>query len=796
MNKKYTDRASVLVLILFTLWFCQDLIINGEVPFYRDLTNYFYPLRYSLYESYRIGELPLWDRHFAQGFPNFAGFQPGAFYPPHFIFFFLPFFTSIRALFVIHFLVAALGTYALLRRWRYSYELSLVGSLLFTFGGVIVSLTNLLNHFQTAVWLPWLILTWEQLLLAPKWKNFVVFTLVVSLQFLAGSPELFAMSMVLALLDGFRLRNSDPKVSGRRILALGLGSNLLMLAIIMAQLLPTAELVVASRRAQSIPAAEALMWSFNPISLLNLFFLDKEVDPSISTGIRLFFSRDVSLFVSNYLGVISMMGIALWAVYATRRERLFLTALGLGSLAMALGGNALIYPFLLQHLSFVAAVRFPEKFLFLTYALLIFMVMRGLGGFLHGQTNKVEGLIAVGLICSVWLGLYFTLRFHSGIVSEFIAANSNIPPLSDIHARATVSVLTNLQRQVILSLALFFLLFLVKIGKIRPLLFSILLVSVVYVDLAWAHRGFLFSLNPDRLSDSLPVVQPADTQGTRFFYYPSPRDLHPAFYSVIGRPTFEQAVALSFENYMPNVGVFHGIDYFQEIDALNRRQYSDFLSVANNLDFERQIKLLSTFNVKFVVSFRELPEKGIQLVGHFPKYFSWLYRVERTVPRLYVVSKAIEEKESVKVLKRLSDPEFDPFKEVILDSVAPIRPPRQLEARAALERYENNAVTIQTATNEDGILVLADSYYPGWKAFVDGRETKVYRANHFFRAVVAPKGNHQIEFRYEPWSFKLGMMISTVTVVGVVIISLGLYVRQRKLAGRSLVNPIQILQDP
>jgi uncharacterized membrane protein YfhO len=79
---------------------------------------------------------------------------------------------------------------------------------------------------------------------------------------------------------------------------------------------------------------------------------------------------------------------------------------------------------------------------------------------------------------------------------------------------------------------------------------------------------------------------------------------------------------------------------------------------------------------------------------------------------------------------------------------------------------------------------------------VDGKEAKIFRANHFFRAVVAPKGKHQIEFRYEPWSFKLGAMISTFTLAGVVIISLGLYVRQRKLAGRSLVNPIQILQDP
>jgi Bacterial membrane protein YfhO len=778
------------------LWFCQDLVINGAVPFYRDLTNYFYPLRYSLYESYRVGELPLWDRHFAQGFPNLAAFQTGVFYPPHFIFYALDFFPTIRVLFIFHFLVAALGTYWLLRHWGYSCFLAVVGSLLFTLGGVIVSLSNLLNHFQSAVWLPWLILTWERLLLAPKWRIFVTFTLVAALQFLAGSPEIFAMSMGLVYFDGFRIRDMEPQVSSRRILGLATGGILLMLALIMAQFLPTAELIMESRRGDSIPAAEALMWSLNPSSLLNLFFLDKEIDPTISIGIRLFFAREVPLLASSYLGAISLFGISLWAYYGTRREKIYLTALALGSLTMALGSNALIYPFLFRHVPFISAIRFPEKFFFFTYALVFFMTMRGLKGLLLDKikSRKVP-MIILGTICLAWLGLYFTLRSHSEIVSDFIAVNSNIPALSDIHARATVSVLANLQRQVILSLALFFLLILAKADKIRPLLFSILLVSVVYVDLAWAHRGFLFPLSPDRVYGSPPVLQPAETNLTRFFYYPSARDLHPAVFSVIGRPTFDQSVALSFQNHLPNVGVLSGIDYFQEIDALNRRAYSDFLSFANNLEFEGQVQLLRIFNVKYLASFRQLPEKGIRLVDHFPKYFSWLYRIEGTVPRVYVVNKTFFERDPKRTLQRLSLAEFDPLREVVLDDAIPIRSSGSFEGRAGIEHYENSLVTVQTAANEDGILVLTDSFYPGWKAYVDGREAKIFRANHFFRSVPIPKGEHRIEFRYQPQSFKIGSIISLISLTCVVLVSLFLFLRQRKLGATAVVSPIQILQN-
>lgn len=788
MKEKYSDYASVFILTGFVFCFCQDLLIHGEVPFYRDLINYFYPLRYNIYECYRGAGSCLWDRHFAQGFPNLAAFQTGVFYPPHFVFFFLTFFTSLRALFVVHFLIAATGTYALLRRWDYSRDLCLLGAVLFTFGGAVVSLTNLLNHFQSAVWLPWLILVWERAVSTPKWSSFVLLTFVAALQFLAGSPEIFAMSMGVVLLDGYRMRASDSEISVGRIIGLGLGCNLLMLALVMAQLLPTAELIMDSRRrGQSIPAAEAFMWSLKPASLINLFFPDKDVELNISTGIRLFFARDVSLLISNYMGVICLFGLGLWTYYATRRERIFLTALVLGSLAMALGNHALVYPILFKWVPLVSAVRFPEKFFFVTSILLIFAAMRGLREFLLDRAKRVAlPVLLLGAICALWTGGYLVLRFHSEIVSDLIAANSNIPPLSDIHARATVSVLTNLQRQMILSIALLFLFVLLKLDKIRPALFSVLLVSVVYVDLAWAHRAFLFSLKPERVFGSTPVINPDDAKGVRLFYYPAPRDLHPAFYSVMGRPTFEQAVSLSFQNYLPNVGVLHGIDYFQEIDALNRRPYSDFLSFANAMDFDDQVRLLRVFNVGYVVSFHELGQTGIRLIGRFPKYFSWLYRVENPLPRVYMVDRATVETDAGKVLRRLSAPGFEPLKEVILDSDPSIRPSEALKASAIVERYENSLVAIRTAADEPAILVLADSYYPGWKALVDDKEAKVFRANHFFRAVVLPKGEHRVEFRYEPRLFIIGVILSALTLVSIISISTVLFLRQRKFVVRRL----------
>ena len=68
----FSDFGAVFVLIAFIFWFARGMIWDGQLPFFRDLNTYFYPLRFSLGEAFRAGELPLWDRHFAMGFPMLA----------------------------------------------------------------------------------------------------------------------------------------------------------------------------------------------------------------------------------------------------------------------------------------------------------------------------------------------------------------------------------------------------------------------------------------------------------------------------------------------------------------------------------------------------------------------------------------------------------------------------------------------------------------------------------------------------------------------------------------------------
>ena len=260
--KKFTlnqDYVAFPLLVAIVVWFWHEAVWGGKIPFYRDLGIYFYPLRISLAESFKAGELPLWNRHLSMGFPLLADFQSGTFYLPHLFYLILPFFAAVTAIFLFHHLVAATGSYILCRRWHFPPYLSIIGAMLFTLGGAIVSLSNLMDHFQTAVWLPWALFLGERALRCLSWKNFLALTLVLSLQFLAGSPEMYGMGLGLLLLDGLRLNAEEANISCRKIFFLLLGANLLVAGVAMVQILPTLELFLESRGGHPITYVESVL---------------------------------------------------------------------------------------------------------------------------------------------------------------------------------------------------------------------------------------------------------------------------------------------------------------------------------------------------------------------------------------------------------------------------------------------------------------------------------------------------------------------------------------------------------
>ncbi len=114
--------------------------------------------------------------------------------------------------------------------------------------------------------------------------------------------------------------------------------------------------------------------------------------------------------------------------------------------------------------------------------------------------------------------------------------------------------------------------------------------------------------------------------------------------------------------------------------------------------------------------------------------------------------------------EKISDPNFDLRNKVILEQDLPIEQKLSFSSgESKIISYEANNVKLNVETESSGLLILTDNYYPGWKAKVDGVESKVYRADGLVRAVYIPAGNHDVEFYFLPDSFVNGLMISLST---------------------------------
>ena len=78
--------------------------------------------------------------------------------------------------------------------------------------------------------------------------------------------------------------------------------------------------------------------------------------------------------------------------------------------------------------------------------------------------------------------------------------------------------------------------------------------------------------------------------------------------------------------------------------------------------------------------------------------------------------------------------------------------------------HRPNYVRITANLQCRGMVILTDSWYPGWAARVDGKSARIYQVYGGVRGVVVGAGQHVIEMRYRPWSVILGASMTVLAV--------------------------------
>src|SRR5262249_11008283 len=144
------------------------------------------------------------------------------------------------------------------------------------------------------------------------------------------------------------------------------------------------------------------------------------------------------------------------------------------------------------------------------------------------------------------------------------------------------------------------------------------------------------------------------------------------------------------------------------------------------------------------------------------------YVLENTnaLPRVFVPTRIEILKEGDARLTRMASPDFDPRKTAFVEGETALHDESRGQAEIKVESPTH--LEIQITMETPGLVVLADSWDKGWRAYLDGSPVPIMRTDHALRGVVAPMGRHTLQFRYEPASLTWGLRLAGAAGLGLI----------------------------
>ena len=797
-SERLRSAAAAAAIVVLGGAFLWEVLLQAGVPIARDMQLFFVPQRRLLWSALQAGRLPLWTSLLGSGAPLLANFQSGAFYPPNWVYAVSPFFAAFNGLLAFHFVLGGAFAYLFARAAGLARAPSTAGALAYMLGGYFVSLTNLLNVLQAAAWAPavcWAILVHAG---ARSVRSFALVTAVCWLAFLAGEPLTFALAVSLGA--GYAAVRCRGAGRGRRLVSLG-ASLLLSLGIVIGlsaiQVLPTAEFVAQSDRAGGLGFEEAVRYHLEPVRLLHLVVPPEYGDPVYRFGRKaLLVSLEPWLF-SVYLGAVTVVLMAAARLDRVRRaEFLYWLAAGAFGLVLSLGDVTPLFGFLYRYLPGFASFRFPERFLFLTAFSAAMLAAMGLASLRAAKRTVRLDAILGPAAAAVAIGAPIGWSVFSGPLRAWGEEHMSSAPFFQNFAFAHALWAANLWRVaalVIVTLAI------IALYRRRIFRESVLvggLLCVLTLDLWTAHR----QLTPvaDRgfyeQEPALASVVPFEALRTDYRYRASPFDEDITRLHTLPGLSLESEKWMWQQTVQPNLGVLQPILTHDSGDAIHLRRDVDQSTFLAMLPDESRWRVLRLASVRWVYSFHGFDSTLVDRRSRLDSLPGFVYEVRDPLPRAYLASEEVLVDEEIDAFNAAITREFDPHRQVALlsrqllgreewgrpdergvhDTESPTadEPSGGVladEPSARIAADEQTEVRVSIAPSESSYLVLTDAFYPGWTAWVDGKERPILLANYFYRAVRVRPGDREVVFRYRSRPFERGRWISSVTLAALIL---------------------------
>lgn len=754
-NKYKQDILFVsLLLLLTTIFFWKVILHPDQIIYskYSDTIAQVYPFYHFVDATLKTGNLPLWNPYTFCGNPSMSIPYNTMFYPLNILLFIIPTYLGIGYIYLLHIFLGGFFMYIFMRYIKLDEVSSFLSSIIFMFSGFFVMFIGA-GHYakiSTAIWIPLIFLLFEVALNKRSLFYGLLIGVPIGIQFLAGHIQisfyiLFALALYLLFRSFLIIKQERNYKVAIKFFLIFIVALLTGFALSATKLIPLLEFSKYTGRAGGVSYDFATSYSL-PLESLITFVLPK-----------FFFFSNWPLLYIGFLPLILM----LIAICFRRNNKhvLFFTGLAFLSLLFALGRNTPFYWLLWKFVPGVSMFRCPSMIIFLfTFSA---SILSGFG-FSYLKENitlperekiwkitKILAVLILLLVCVIiiaHIGRNQIIQFAQNIITQKYYALDYLPsfPLDYFLQKVPLIYLTivkDLLALLALSVGSVVILALRIKRRIPIKYFNIIVILFILSNLWFYHVGFIDTKSPEEIygEQDYIVFLKSNSEGYRVY-------------------------DLDGDKIIDNFQMIYGLHTIGGYEAAKVKlsYYSDIFDCINISNEKHPI--LNLLNVKYILTSKQLNISGFKLV--FNKNNTYIYENEHVLPKAFVIHEVNLPSSKEEIMKLdLSD---------IIDN----------EEVKILKDLPNEKI-LNTNLSNPGFLVLSETWYPEWKAYINGKPITVYKAYHTLMSVHLDEGEYMVRFVYEPLSLRIGAWITFLTAIFLVIMVIKRREWEKKINGQN-----------
>jgi len=670
------------------------------------------------------------------------------------------------------YLIGFIGMFYLLRFFKLGFWESVFGGLGFMLIPHFMSLLNIghFAKFRPIMYMPMVTFFFLSFLNKKNLLWFFGFIFAFSIQIRTQHYQIIFYQIMILLFIGLyylitMLINKETKRFILKIVLI-IGGSLLITAMVAQPLFVTNEYTPYSIRggtgekeSTGLDMDYATGWSMHPTELLTFvmprFYGGTSNELYTGTKVEQWHNKNLPTYwghmpftqAYDYFGVVLFFFSIIGLILAFKKGFIKITlALFLLSLFLSFGRHLpFLYSLFFQYIPFFNKFRVPSMILVVMQFILVIWAAFGLKHILEITKENVKKVqnIVFGIGGALILIGLIVLIFGSSFPLEKASDASQYEPQ-----------VLEMIKQVRLEM--------LQADALRMILFAVLTAALILLFIHKAIKKYVFigAVIIILLIDLIPYVKKAEGD----LYDPVKLEkqhfkLKPANKAILEDTSYYRVFPITENPFNNNDWSY----YHNSIGGYNAAKLRIYQDVVENCIFkgaDPQVpvnwNILKMLNTKYIISSSQLPQDNLEPFYYDQQNKLLVYKAKYDPQPAWFVGDAIIITDRDTRFDKMNDPNFDPFDTAILEEefLLPIEKPDSFYVRTT---PSFNTMKYDIYTDKPTLFVASEIYYPakgGWKAFIDGKETPIYKTDHILRSIyIDEPGEHEIVFEFSPQTF-------------------------------------------